>query len=1421
MPELLTPPAFDEAEDAEAPLLPPAFDEAEDAEPPLLPPAFDEAEDAAPPQLASPVVVPPPITPTSSRLADAAARIPSEIAQMAAKTAQGLVKIGSYTPPGLLIRGLEAAQGAITGKPSTRAADTQQFMRDVQERAASDYGVDPLRDKDVVSKVISGAGSLVPILAAGPAAPVAAGGLMAESAQQDAEAHGATPTQQGAAFALGGVTGIVSEFLLGLPALIRSAKAAGLADDATKSLLRPIVSQAFKSAGRESGQEAIEQVTGNLIANTLVGYDPKRENMEGVAEAAAFGAVIGGPVGGVVQAAASIDARRAEPEATVIPGGPVTGAQGDPGPLQPDEVTPAPSEALPAQTLPQETAIAQEVSRSEGPGAAAATEIPPPTKVSIANEKVNERRVREGNLRLLNEERQSNPDTWAQAEALLERDPDLGSRLVDQIRDGTKQSVTHVEEAALIHEAVTVKNRRDLAAERASDQNASEEERLAAAAEWQVAEDRLNEVDQATKVVGTATGRALQIRKMQIADDYTYAGMERKARAAKQGALTAQESATIKAQAERITELEKQLADAETGAPTAAERAHAELEKEARKKGKVAPKDAAGIESGILKGLQARAKAGDQPTDLRSWFQRLALHFIRTGTHGREPVIQKVHDTVKDIFPGLTREQTRDLISGFGDFRPLDLEAAKTELRQIKQEAQQLAKLEKIVTKQPIPKTGPERQTPSDEGRRLIQAVNEAKKKYGVVVTDPASQLKSAQDAISTRLKNQLRDLAAQLETGEKPAGKTPLEYNEENKRLRDLRDRVRETLDAVTERADKPALTPEQRVVVTEKALERLEAHYRDMIRRGEHTKAKTTPVTSAAIEASRARLAELREEIQLMRDLDDGLQAEKATKKNAADIKRTEESITELDRQLREGDVASKAKPSGSVDPKLEQLRSERDALRKYRDELRREALPKKTPEEIALQAYKTRTANRIAELQDKIARGDFAKKMRTPLDVSADPVAVRLQAQVEAEKARFRKALDEYQKSQRTKIQRVLDATRETIEVSKNVVTALDLSAVLRQGGMIVAGNPLRGIRALGPMFQATFSKERANEIAVQIQRRLNYKLYQSAKLHLADVADINLSGKEELIRSEWANRIPLVGASNRAFATFLNVLRADSFDAMLLNRQSGGTPSPEALKAIANYVNVATGRGNFGTGRLAQAPAVLSIPLWSPRLLASRIQIFTGQPLRKASDAQVRKQIAWEYGKTMIGLGSVLSLGVLMGASFEDDPRSSDFGKLRFGDTRVDLLFGLGQVAVLGTRLFTGEKRMSAKGKEEGKLVPIRPKWHPLNAFREQPITKKVPFGSNTFDVGSNFLRTKFSPVFGAGVDALTGTNVIGEEVTLGSLAGGVTTPLALRDVHEVMTAHGVAAGTALTLLGLFGAGVQHYSTEPKTNRRVSE
>jgi hypothetical protein len=63
----------------------------------------------------------------------------------------------------------------------------------------------------------------------------------------------------------------------------------------------------------------------------------------------------------------------------------------------------------------------------------------------------------------------------------------------------------------------------------------------------------------------------------------------------------------------------------------------------------------------------------------------------------------------------------------------------------------------------PPRKTGMERRTPTDEERKLIKAVNEAKIKFQVPITDPATQLKSALDTRKTQLENQIKDFEQRL----------------------------------------------------------------------------------------------------------------------------------------------------------------------------------------------------------------------------------------------------------------------------------------------------------------------------------------------------------------------------------------------------------------------------------------------------------------------------------------------------------------------------------------------------------------------------------------------------------------------------------------------------------------------------------
>ncbi|MEI9893784.1 MAG: hypothetical protein WDN28_07745 [Chthoniobacter sp.] len=118
--------------------------------------------------------------------------------------------------------------------------------------------------------------------------------------------------------------------------------------------------------------------------------------------------------------------------------------------------------------------------------------------------------------------------------------------------------MSEVDEAALLYEKVTLMNEREAEAARVLDPTASEGERQEARIRWAQHEAALNDLDHATAASGRIWGRLGQFRQRLMREDYSFEAMEKKARVAKGGELTPEESATIKAQAARIAELEKQ-----------------------------------------------------------------------------------------------------------------------------------------------------------------------------------------------------------------------------------------------------------------------------------------------------------------------------------------------------------------------------------------------------------------------------------------------------------------------------------------------------------------------------------------------------------------------------------------------------------------------------------------------------------------------------------------------------------------------------------------------------------------------------------------------------------------------------------------------------------------------------------------------
>lgn len=520
------------------------------------------------------------------------------------------------------------------------------------------------------------------------------------------------------------------------------------------------------------------------------------------------------------------------------------------------------------------------------------------------------------------------------------------------------------------------------------------------------------------------------------------------------------------------------------------------------------------------------------------------------------------------------------------------------------------------------------------------------------------------------------------------------------------------------------------------------------------------------------------------------------------AQKLERLEKSATrqivELQRQVDTGDVFPKPKqPSSLSSDKLVALRARIEALTTEREYVRERLNPTPVvdPFVLAIIHARARIARKLADYTQRVADGDYAPRTKKPpVDITQDKQAMSLMADLQKVKRDFDKglALDEAKK--RSGVQKLLAGTGEVLNIPRALWSSFDLSAVGRQGAVMLMGHPIRSAKSVVPMIKALFSEKAALIEEQKIINRPNYQNgnYAKSELYLASLDEFRLNRQEEIMMSHFSNLIPGVRASNRAFMTYLNKLRADSFDVMLQSRERWFSKPVEQFEkdAISNYINISTGRGYLGNH--AAAAQTLATIFWAPRLMASRIQYLSGQPalryILKKGGWRTSAMIAKEYAQTLMGMGAVIGLAKLAGADIETDRNSSDFLKLKFGNARVDIMGGLFQNVVFVNRLLISGKIKTASGKE-----------------------KLVKAGPLIWD----FARNKFTPIIGTALDvrdlALGLKPPAGHPQSLGDLVLNLPVPLSFRDVYTMLREEGVPATSALTLVSIFGWGVQYYDS----------
>ncbi|MCE5226683.1 MAG: hypothetical protein LLG05_12605 [Porphyromonadaceae bacterium] len=505
---------------------------------------------------------------------------------------------------------------------------------------------------------------------------------------------------------------------------------------------------------------------------------------------------------------------------------------------------------------------------------------------------------------------------------------------------------------------------------------------------------------------------------------------------------------------------------------------------------------------------------------------------------------------------------------------------------------------------------------------------------------------------------------------------------------------------------------------------------------------------------------------------------------------VRNTQKSISEYTRRINEGELIARKKTTSSVtSPELEKLKKDREFLKGILSEMQKAARPKKDPQEIARKAFITRTQNRISELEGKLKTGDFSPKTRSELVMDNEMTDLKFKKDAVVKEYQTAKAKDTFKRMKT--LEKSKYYTMEVLNTMRAVKTSMDLSAVLRQGAFIALGHPIRGVRAMPAMMKALRSEKGQFAIEQEIMKRANYSLYERSGLYLSEHGQ-KLVNMEEAYMSHWADKIPGVAASGRAYTTYLNRLRADSFDAMLRDLpQVAGKASPEEMKAIANYINIATGRGNLGMKE--NSLVALNTAFFAPRYVLSRFQLVLGRPMSGGTWA-TKKMIAKEYARFFSGLAVIYATANAAGAETNFDPGSSDFGKIRIGRTVIDPMGGLSQTTVFLYRTLSGN-RTTQNGREE----EMDARTYGMNMLR--------------------FVRSKLSPSIGTAWTAKTGENVVGEKVepigdvedfmTGTSIPSNLVMPLAISDIYDTMREQGIPAGTGLALLSILGMGLQTY------------
>ena len=457
--------------------------------------------------------------------------------------------------------------------------------------------------------------------------------------------------------------------------------------------------------------------------------------------------------------------------------------------------------------------------------------------------------------------------------------------------------------------------------------------------------------------------------------------------------------------------------------------------------------------------------------------------------------------------------------------------------------------------------------------------------------------------------------------------------------------------------------------------------------------------------------------------------------------------------------------------------------------------------------LSEAKSRMKAQIEKVEQQIAKGDFEKAPEKKV-IKLDEEGRKLQAKLtKLKKERdVRRLTLQYQKQ--NKVQRTFNKVLEVFNIPRSLMASTDFSAPLNQAVIATINYPKEAKDAAVQMVKAAASQEAFDNWFYDLKETPRYELMNKLKLGITDPFNPELQAREEAFMSGYAEQIPGVGklvkGSERAYVQYLNKLRVDLFNKFVDRFESQGKTyenNKKLYESTAKYINNITGRGELGP--LKKFAPLFSALFFSPRLMAARINMLNPYYF-VTLPTELKKQYGKDMGTALGLLSTMLTLFSLYGKTQDDDdedkitvetdPRSSDFGRVKQGDTRWDFSGGFQPYLRAVTQFTTGERKKTSTGEI-------------------MEMEGKIP-GTGRQDIVLGFFRNKLAPVPSMIIDFTTGKNAVGEKVELKDELLKNVIPLSFQSIYEGYEKKGPQAIATVGLPAIFGVGVSTYEQRKK-------